>query len=202
MWINEIVNVVVENKNKKTFYEKSLWANDDMNIVIQFAECCNWGAIELTSEQYESIEETSSETDTYDTQYNSSSHYDIKIFEKALFTHHNRFVGAEFCTIRRQSQKDPIPENDILKAMLDLSWFEVNYGVCKYDVSKLSDALSKNGWAFLDHSYSINGDLVVTRKNEYDYLWINDDITNGAAGAVEKDPYGLRISFLNNQEGS
>ena len=45
MWTGQIINVVVENKNKNTFYRKSLWENEEMDIIIQFAECFRWGAI-------------------------------------------------------------------------------------------------------------------------------------------------------------
>ena len=200
MWIREIINVIVENKNTRTFYEKSLWAHDGMNIIIQFVECCAWGAIELTSEQYELIEETSYDTDTYDTQYSTPSRYDIKVFEGMLFTDDRSFVGTEFCTLRSSSEKHSIPDDHTLEAMSDLSWFEVNYGVEKGSVLELYEALSENGWTFLGHSYSIDGDIKVIRKSEYDYLWINDDISNEAGRAVDKGLYGLRINFLTNRE--
>ena len=95
MWINEIVNVVIENNDKKSFYEKSLWSHAEINIIIQFVHCYSWGAIELTSEQYESIEKMSSDKNTYDTQYNTNSQYHIKEFEKVLFTDDKNFVETE-----------------------------------------------------------------------------------------------------------
>ena len=86
--------------------------------------------------------------------------------------------------------------------MSDLSWFEMNYGVGKGEASELYETLSENGWTFLGHSYSIDGDIKVMKKSEYDYLWINDDFSHEAGGAVEKDLYGLRIRFLTTQEKS
>lgn len=200
MWINKIVNVVVENKKKKTFYEKSLWAHHDMNIVIQFATCYAWGAVELTSEQYESIEATSGRTDTYDTQYNSPSHHDIKNFEKMLFSFDKTFVGTEFCKIWRQSGKYSIPDMNTLKAMSDLSWFELNYGTVTADISKLYDALEKNGWTFLENSFAIDGEIEVNKKDEYDYLWGADGNANSAEGVRDKELYSLRLSFLNSRK--
>ena len=202
MWINEIINVVVENKNIKQFYEKSLWTHDGMNIIIQFVERCAWGAVELTSEQYELIEETSSENNTYDTQYNTSSRFDIKVFEEMLFTIDRKFSGTEFCKIRRLSGKVTMPDDDTLEAMSNLSWFEVNYGTGKGSNSALYETLSENGWIFLGHSYSIDGDIKVMKKSDYDYLWINDDISDKTGTAVEKGRYGLRIGFLTAQEKS
>ena len=73
MWIQEIINVVVENKNEKTFFEKTAWAHDKMNVMVHFVERYNWGAVEMTPAQYESIEETSYDPDIYDTVYNSGS---------------------------------------------------------------------------------------------------------------------------------
>ena len=80
MWVNQIINVVVENKIKKTFFEKSLWTHDDLNIIIQFSAGYNWGALELTSDQYELIDEMSYDDNTYDSQYNAPSRFDIKNF--------------------------------------------------------------------------------------------------------------------------
>ena len=77
MWTGQIINVVVENKNKNTFYRKSLWNNEEMDIIIQFAECFRWGAILLSPEKFELMEEESYNTDTYDTHYNTNSRYEI-----------------------------------------------------------------------------------------------------------------------------
>ena len=57
MWIQEIINVVIENKNKNNIYEHSRWNNDNLNVIIQFLTCYKWVALELTSAQYEAIEE-------------------------------------------------------------------------------------------------------------------------------------------------
>ena len=198
MWINEIINVVVENKNEKTFYAKSVWGHDDMNIIIQFVERYTWGAIELTSEQYELIDKVSYDADTYDTQYNTNSRYDIKEFEEILFVDDRNFIEVEFCTMRRTAEKHPIPDNDTLEGMSNLSWFQEKYGTDKSDSSALYEVLPKNGWTFLGHSYSINGEITVMNKRDYDYLWISDDHPIETGEIVEKDSYGVRISFLNN----
>ena len=120
MWVNEIINVVVENRNNNTFYAKSLWAHDNMNISILFVERHEWGAIELTSEQYELIEETSYQTDTYDTQYSTPSHYHIKIFKELLFTDGRNLIGTEFCKKTIPPKKYTKPDDNTLEAMSEL----------------------------------------------------------------------------------
>ena len=55
MWVNQIINVVLENKIKDTFHEKALRINEDLNISIQFSAGYSWGALELTPDQYELI---------------------------------------------------------------------------------------------------------------------------------------------------
>lgn len=200
MWTQEIINVVVENKNKGTFYEKSLWAHDGMNIVIQFVAHYGWGALELTSEQYEAVEETSIDAATYDTQYNTGSRFDVQDCEGVLFTDGMDAVDVEFCTAKQVSGSHPVPDDSTLAAMSVFHWFEENYGAGKDDVLKLFKALSDNGWTFLGHSYAIEGDIAVMRKGEYDYLWTNDDGLNDAGAIAQGSPYAERIEFLNNQE--
>ncbi|MEC7537103.1 MAG: hypothetical protein VYB59_07380, partial [Pseudomonadota bacterium] len=85
MWTQEIINVVVENKKRGTFIEKTAWSDDGMNVIVQFAGSFNWGALDLTPAQYEAIEETSHDPDTYDSVYNSGSRYEIKDFQASLF---------------------------------------------------------------------------------------------------------------------
>ena len=144
MWIDELNNVVIENKTKKTFHEKVLWSHDGLNVQIQFVHCYSWGSVELKSEQYEAIEETSSDTHTYDTQYNTESVYNIVEFENLLFVDDKIFVGTEFCVTRDQSGKYPIPTDDTLSAMLDLTWFEEKYGFCKKDISNIDESIFRN----------------------------------------------------------
>lgn len=200
MWIQEIINVVVENKNKNTFYEKSLWAHDEMNIIIQFVARYRWGALELTSAQYEAVEETSIDADTYDTHYNTGSRFDVQGCEGKLFIDGMDAVEIEFCTARQASGAHQVSNDNTLQAMSEFTWFEENYGAGKDDVSKLFKILSENGWTFLGHTYAIDDDISVMRKSEYDYLWTSEVSTNEAVGAVEKNPYVERIEFLNNQE--
>lgn len=201
MWTNEIINVVLENKNKNSFYEKSTWSHNDMNVIIQFLDAYSWGAIELTSDQYESIEAVSVDADTYDTQYNSKSRYDISEFEDVLFIDDRNFIGVEFCTVKSSSDKDPIPDKDMLKEMSNLSWFEENYGIKKSNNLELYDALLGNGWAFCCRSYVVVGDITLMGKSNYDYLWISDAHSSIEDHIVEKNIYDSRIIFLNDQEG-
>ena len=200
MWIQEIINVVVENKNKHTFHEKSLWAHDGMNVIIQFVARYGWGALELTSAQYEAVEETSIDGDAFDPIYNTDSRFDVQECEGRLFADGMDDVEIEFCTAKQASGAHPVPDDNMLQAMSAFTWFEENYGAGKGDVSKLFKTLSENGWTFLGHTYAIEGDITVMRKSEYDYLWTSEDSSNEAVGAVEKNPYAARIDFLNNQE--
>ena len=97
MWTQEIINVVVENKNRGTFIEKTAWSHDGMNVIVQFAGSFNWGALDLTPAQYEAIEETSYDPDTYDSVYNSGSRYEIKDFQASLFLDGLYSLDVEFC---------------------------------------------------------------------------------------------------------
>ena len=200
MWINEIVNIVLENKDKKSFYEKSLWSHDDINVIIQFVHCYSWGAIELTSEQYEAIEKMSSDKNTYDTQYNSNSQYNVMEFEEVLFIDGKNFVGAEICRIKDPLNKYKIPNDSTLESISNMSWFAEKYGVIKRNISENYNVLSENGWKFLGQSYSIMGDITVMKKSNYDYLWINDDTNDKNGTVVQRNSYDLRICFLNNRD--
>ena len=200
MWTNEIDNVVIENKNKHSFYEKSLWSHDDKNIIIQFFGAYSWGAIELTSDQYESIDEVSVDTDTYDTQYNTKSRHDINEYERVLFIEKKKFLGVEFCKVKNASDRHFIPNANILEAMSDVSWFEENYGIYKGDDIALYDTLPRNGWVFLGNSYAIIGDITSMGKSNYDYLWISDCDPDAEDQFSQNQLYNLRITFLNNHE--
>ncbi len=199
MWTNKINNVVLENKNAKTFYEKSLWSHYDLNVKIQFLQCCSWGSIELKSEQYEAIEEMSSDAHTYDTQYNTDSSYNIVEFEKLLFVDNRNFAGTEFCIASDTSGTFPITNDDTLSAMSDLSWFQKNYGIGDENISKFYNILLEKGWVFIRNTYSIVGDILIMGKSDYDYLWITDDCVDGQDNNSGKHAYDQRISFLNNQ---
>ena len=171
MWVNQIINVVVENKIKKTFFEKSLWSHQDLNVIIQFSAGYNWGALELTSDQYELIEEMSYDDNTYDSQYNAPSRFDIKDCEKRLFAHERHFFGTDFCKVIELQDSNLGLDEAALKTMADLSWFKSNYNIDTENVFSLFDAMSHNNWMFKGHSYSVDGDILVTKKSEYDYLW-------------------------------
>lgn len=204
MWIQEIINVVVENKNQKTFREKTAWAHGEMNVIVHFVERYNWGAVEMTPAQYEAIEETSYDPDTYDTVYNSGSRYEIKESEGKLFADGLNAIEVDFCGPRdAPSEGLSSPGAETLAAMSDVRWYEETYHVGKDDVAALYAALSQNGWTFLGRLYAIDGDVEVMRKSEYDYLWTEDDeFAEPRASELGDDPYGERIRFLNEQAAS
>lgn len=198
MWIQEIINVVVENKNKNTFHEKSAWAHGELNVIVHFVERYRWAAVEMTPEQYEAIEETSFDPDTYDTIYNSGSRYEIKESEGKLFGDGLSAIDVDYCgTQADPSEGASMPDDDALVAMSNFAWFEEAYGVAKDDVAALHAALSENGWVFLGRLYAVNGDIEVMRKSEYDYLWIPEDEPRAADAAVNEELYSERIRYLN-----
>ena len=199
MWTGQIINVVVENKNKNTFYRKSLWENEEMDIIIQFAECFRWGAIVLSPEQFELMEEESYNPDTYDTHYNTNSRYEINTNDEILFTDSMCSLQVDFCKYRNPKEKLSKSESYRLEAMSDFSWFKKNYFVKAEKIINIDDTLLGNNWKILENSYLINGEISVTRKSEYDYLWTSDSNSNSGENTGNKDPYGVRINFLNNQ---
>ncbi len=200
MWTQEIINVVVENKNRGTFIEKTAWSHDGMNVIVQFAGAFNWGALDLTPAQYEAIEETSYDPDTYDSVYNSGSRYEIKDFQASLFLDGQNSLDVEFCGPADSSGQSTPPDDETLAAMSNNNWFAETYGVPKGDVTGLYAALSANGWSLLGRMYAIEGDIEVLRKSEYDYLWIPEDELNAASAAAEKELYTERVQFLNNRD--
>ena len=197
MWTQEIINVVVENKNRKTFIEKTAWSHDGMNVVVQFAVSFNWGALDLTPAQYEAIEETSYDPDTYDTVYNSGSRYEIKDFQAPLFLDGPYSLEVEFCGPAESSGTSPLPDDGTLAEMSNGRWFAANYDVAEDDVAGLYVAMSANGWNRLGRMYAIDGDTEVMRKSEYDYLWIPEDEPRAADAAVNEEIYSERIRYLN-----
>tara|TARA_Y100001934_G_C12310471_1_gene754667 strand:+ start:737 stop:1345 length:609 start_codon:yes stop_codon:yes gene_type:complete len=200
MWTQEIINVVVENKNRGTFIEKTAWSHDGMNVIVQFAGAFNWGALDLTPAQYEAIEETSYDPDTYDSVYNSGSRYEIKDFQASLFLDGQNSLDVEFCGPADSSGQSTPPDDETLAAMSNNNWFAETYGVPKGDVTGLYAALSANGWSLLGRMYAIEGDIEVLRKSEYDYLWIPEDELNAASAAAEEELYSERVRFLNNRD--
>ena len=202
MWIQEIINVVVENKNEKTFYEETAWAHDEMNVMVHFVKRYNWGAVEMTPAQYEAIEETSYEPDTYDTVYNSGSRYEIKDSEAKLFSYGLNAIEVDLSLPKvTPSESGASLDAEILAAMTDIHWFEKTYRVGKDDVAALYAALRENGWSFLGRLYAIDGDVEVMRKSEYDYLWIEEEeVAEPMQSDTDYDPYNQRVRFLNGQE--
>ncbi|MBH67283.1 MAG: hypothetical protein CMM58_02910 [Rhodospirillaceae bacterium] len=195
MWVNQIINVVLENKTKKTFYEKSLWTHDDLNIIIQFSAGYNWGALELTSDQYELIEEMSYDENAYDTQYNAPSRFDIKICEGRLFAYDRHFFGTEFCKLIQPKDTQNGPDDRTFENMLDLSWFKSSYNIETGDVIGLFSAMSDNDWVFRGHSYSVDGEITVMKKGEYDYLWLEEENLDINDGRTTSN-YDARIKIL------
>ena len=200
MWTQEIINVVVENKNRGTFIEKTAWSDDGMNVIVQFAGSFNWGALDLTPAQYEAIEETSHDPDTYDSVYNSGSRYEIKDFQASLFLDGLYSLDVEFCGLADSSGNSTLPDDETLAEMSNNNWFAETYDIARDDVTELYAALSANGWDLLGRMYAIEGDIEVLRKSEYDYLWIPEDELNAASAAAEKELYTERVRFLNNRD--
>ena len=196
MWTQEIINVVVENKNENEIYENSLWTNGELNIIIRFVTCYKWGAIELTSAQFEEIEEMSADANTYDTQYNTGSRFDIQDFEGKIFFDGVNATVVDFCGASETLEGSFVPDDSIYSSMSNFSWFKTNYGVDRDNMSELFLALSENGWNFIGHTYSIDGEISVMRKSEYDYLWTNNDITDEVND--NENRYRTRIEYLNN----
>jgi len=199
MWVNQIINVVVENQIKKTFFERSLWSHKDLNVIIQFSAGYNWGALELTSDQYELIEEMSYDDNTYDSQYNAPSRFDIKDCEKRLFAHERHFFGTNFCKLIELQESNLGLDEAALKTMADLSWFKSNYNIDTENVFSLFDAMSHNNWMFKGHSYSVDGDILVTKKSEYDYLWFEETGADNKIGVTNCN-YEARIKILDERE--
>ena len=199
MWINQIINVVLENKIKDTFYEKALWINEDLNISIQFSAGYSWGALELTPDQYELIDEMSYDENTYDTQYNAPSRFDIKVCERRLFASQKRFFGTDFCKVSDVKDACKGPDETTLKDMANLSWFETNYDSDTENTVNLFQSMSENDWTFKGYSYLVDGEISVTKKNEYDYLWF-EQATDEKNNPVNINGYERRVEILNHME--
>ena len=201
MWIKEIINVVVENKNINTFHEKTAWAHDALNVIVHFVERYRWAAVEMTPAQYEAIEERSYDPDTYDTIYNSGSRYEIKDSEGKLFGDGLSTIDVDYCGAQADpSEGSSTPDDAALAAMSNFAWFEEAYGVANDDVAALHADLSENGWVFLGRLYAVDGDIEVMRKSEYDYLWTPETEPGGREGGANQALYAERIRFLNAQE--
>ena len=199
MWVNQIINVVVENKIKDSFYEKALWINEDLNISIQFSAGYSWGALELTPDQYELIDEMSYDENIYDTQYNARSRFDIKVCERRLFANQKHFFGTDFCTVNDVENSCTRPDETTLKDMANLSWFETNYDSETENTVNLFQSMSENDWTFKGYSYLVDGEIGVTKKNEYDYLWF-EQATDEKNNPVNINGYERRVEILNHME--
>ena len=105
---------------EKTFFEKTAWAHDEMNVMVHFVERYNWGAVEMTPAQYETIEETSYDPDTYDTVYNSGSRYEIKESEVKLFSDALNAIGVDFSGPKvTPSERVSSPDAEPIEAVME-----------------------------------------------------------------------------------
>jgi len=199
MWVNQIINVVLENKIKDTFYEKALWVNEDLNISIQFSVGYTWGALELTSDQYELIDEMSYDENAYDTQYNAPSRYDIKVCERRLFVNQKHFFGTDFCKVSDPKDACAKPDKTTLEDMANLSWFGLNYNIETASTVDLFQSMSKNDWIFKGYSYLVDGEISVTKKSDYDYLWLEKAIDENN-NQENIGGYKRRVEILNQME--
>lgn len=199
MWVNQIINVVLENKIKDTFYEKALWINEDLNISIQFSAGYSWGALELTPDQFELIDEMSYDENTYDTQYNAPSCFDIKAYERRLFANQKLFFVTDFCKVSNVKDACTGPDEATLKNMANLSWFKTNYNSETESTVNLFKSMSQNDWIFKGYSYLVDGEISVTKKNEYDYLWF-DEAAAEKNNPVNISGYERRVEILNQME--
>ena len=59
--------------------------------------------------------------------------------------------------------------------------------------------MSHNNWMFKGHSYSVDGDILVTKKSEYDYLWFEQTDVENKNGMTDCD-YRTRIKVLDESE--
>ena len=59
--------------------------------------------------------------------------------------------------------------------------------------------MSENNWTFQGYSYLVDGEISVTKKSEYDYLWLGKaiDENNNQENINE---YERRVEILNQME--
>ena len=120
--------------------------------------------MELTSDQYELIDEMSYEENVYDTQYDAPSRFDIKVCERRLFVNQKHSFGTDFCKVNDAKVACTEPDKIILKDMANLSWFEANYNIETESTADLFQSMSENNWIFKGYSYLVDGEISVTKK--------------------------------------
>ena len=59
--------------------------------------------------------------------------------------------------------------------------------------------MSENDWTFKGYSYLVDGEISVTKKNEYDYLWF-EQATDEKNNPVNISGYERRVEILNQME--
>ena len=91
------------------------------------------------------------------------------------------------------------PDKIILKDMANLSWFEANYNIETESTADLFQSMSENNWIFKGYSYLVDGEISVTKKSDYDYLWLAKaiDENNNQENINE---YERRVEILNQME--
>ena len=90
------------------------------------------------------------------------------------------------------------PDETALKDMANLSWFETNYDSDTENTVNLFQSMSENDWTFKGYSYLVDGEISVTKKNEYDYLWFEQ--ATDEKNPVNINGYERRVEILNHME--
>ena len=83
--------------------------------------------------------------------------------------------------------------------MANLSWFENNYNTETKSTLNLFKSMSENDWTFKGYSYLVDGEIIVTKKNEYDYLWL-EQAADEKNNPVNITGYERRVEILNQME--
>ena len=83
--------------------------------------------------------------------------------------------------------------------MANLSWFKTNYNSETESTVNLFKSMSENDWTFKGYSYLVDGEISVTKKNEYDYLWF-EQATDEKNNPVNISGYERRVEILNQME--
>ena len=83
--------------------------------------------------------------------------------------------------------------------MANLSWFETNYNTKTESTLNLFKSMSENDWTFKGYFYLVDGEISVTKKNEYDFLWF-EEATDEINNPVNITGYEKRVEMLNQME--
>ena len=83
--------------------------------------------------------------------------------------------------------------------MANLSWFEANYNIKTESTADLFQSMSDNNWIFKGYSYLVDGEINVTKKSDYDYLWLEKAIDENNNQATINE-YDRRVEILKQME--